>query len=186
MALRKSRGKKMTIAVFAIALGSIGALVIALSASSPSPTTRPSDAVATTPIPAARPAATSTQAATAEPVRAPEPTATAAPPPEPKPAEVEETAPKPAAKIDTAAADEAMEKATAAAQSCRGMNDRPGIAGVAVTFAPSGNVTAVFVRGAGISGTIEGKCVAAKFRAARIPPFKGPGNVTLNATVDLR
>jgi hypothetical protein len=55
-----------------------------------------------------------------------------------------------------------------------------------VTFAPGGNVTSVFVRGAAFSGTIEGKCIAAKFRAVQIPPFNGTEDVTLNKTVDLR
>jgi hypothetical protein len=44
---------------------------------------------------------------------------------------------------------------------------------VSVTFAPSGDVTGAAVAGAAFSNTVEGECIAAKFRALHIPAFTG-------------
>ncbi|HEU4534822.1 MAG TPA: hypothetical protein VFS00_11915, partial [Polyangiaceae bacterium] len=44
---------------------------------------------------------------------------------------------------------------------------------VAVTFAPSGAVSNAVVEGPPFAGTPVGGCVAAKFRAAKVPAFAG-------------
>jgi len=47
-----------------------------------------------------------------------------------------------------------------------------GTARVTVTFAPSGEVTGASVGGA-LANSVEGSCIAAKFRALHVPPFVG-------------
>ncbi len=42
-----------------------------------------------------------------------------------------------------------------------------------ITFAPSGRATTATVSGEPFAGTAIGSCIAAKFRAASVPPYSG-------------
>jgi hypothetical protein len=53
-----------------------------------------------------------------------------------------------------------------------------------VTFGPTGEVKTATVRGAPFAGTVEGECIAGKFRSLRVPPFSGD-NVTVRRLVTL-
>jgi len=64
---------------------------------------------------------------------------------------------------------------------CKKSDGPTGSGRVAVTFAPSGNVTNAVVNGDPFAGTSVGGCVAAKFRAVKVPPFGG-SPVTVNKT----
>jgi hypothetical protein len=70
---------------------------------------------------------------------------------------------------------------------CRADTSPPGTARVIVTFLPTGEVKAATVRGAPFAGTVEGQCIAEKFRSLRVPPFNGDGadNVTVRKVVTL-
>ena len=63
-------------------------------------------------------------------------------------------------------------------QSCRRAGGPTGSGHVKVVFLPSGVVTSAEVDDPTFKGTPTGGCIAAKFRAARVPPFEG-GNVTV-------
>lgn len=70
---------------------------------------------------------------------------------------------------------EAKAKLGAAAegvQSCK-RGDVTGTGHVVITFAPSGAVQSAAIEGAPFEGTAAGACVAAHFRAVRVPPFGG-------------
>lgn len=138
---------------------------------------------------------------------APEPSASAAPTPETK------EAPSPAAQAPEAkksgapAAKEAVAKAAAAApesdqpfnmgeakarlgaaaegaQSCK-KGDVTGTGHVIITFAPSGAVQSAAIEGPPFEGTPAGACVAAHFRAVRVPPFGGsPFKVRKSFTIN--
>jgi hypothetical protein len=71
------------------------------------------------------------------------------------------------------AAREALEDAAGRAGKCRNMDSPSGTARVAVTFAPSGQVTTAVIESGPFVGTAAGSCVASKFRSARVPPFSG-------------
>lgn len=45
---------------------------------------------------------------------------------------------------------------------------------VTVTFATDGSVTGAVVDSGPFTGTLEGACVATRFRGARVTPFAGP------------
>jgi outer membrane biosynthesis protein TonB len=92
---------------------------------------------------------------------------------------------KPGSKIDSQAADEALAEAAENARSCKGATSPSGVARVSVTFTSTGQVTSALVLGAPFGSTLEGNCIAAKFRAARIPPFSG-ADVTLRRSVELQ
>ena len=55
---------------------------------------------------------------------------------------------------------------------------------VSVTFAPSGDVIGAVVSGALFSNTVEGECIAAKFRNLHIPPFSG-NEIVVRKTVTI-
>jgi hypothetical protein len=130
--------------------------------------------------------------ADATPSRPPPPTRTApATPPAvtaaaPAPAPRAEPAPSP---TPATAGGEAMEEfnRTAAMEAMRHAGDTSracGAAGgarVAVTFVRSGGVSDVGIEGP-LSGTPSGNCIVGKFRALRIPPFRG-SSVTVRRTL---
>lgn len=74
--------------------------------------------------------------------------------------------------FDRAAANSALSSIAASAASCKKPDGPTGSGKVAVTFAPSGNVTTANIEGS-FAGTSVGSCVAARFRAAKVPPFSG-------------
>ena len=80
--------------------------------------------------------------------------------------------------FDRAAALSALNKATDAARACKKPDGPTGSGRIAVTFAPSGVVTAANVEGPPFAGTAVGGCIAARFRNARVPAFSG-GIVTV-------
>lgn len=80
--------------------------------------------------------------------------------------------------FDRAAALAALNAASDAARACKKPDGPTGSGRIAVTFAPSGVVTAVNIEGPPFAGTAVGGCVAAKFRNARVPAFSG-GIVTV-------
>lgn len=63
--------------------------------------------------------------------------------------------------------------------------DAPVSVPVAITFAPSGNVTRAIVSGGPFAGTSEGSCIASSLRTASVPAFDGEP-VTVNTTVVMR
>jgi serine/threonine-protein kinase len=74
--------------------------------------------------------------------------------------------------IDQVAAMSALASAAAAARKCKKPGGPTGSARVEVTFGQSGRVTSARV-GAPFEGTPVGKCIAAAFRGASVPPFEG-------------
>jgi hypothetical protein len=81
----------------------------------------------------------------------------------------------------------AMASAATRAAICRADTSPPGTARVTVTFLPTGEVKTTTVRGAPFAGTVEGQCIADKFRSLRVTPFIGDGadNVTVRKVVTL-
>jgi predicted Zn finger-like uncharacterized protein len=75
--------------------------------------------------------------------------------------------------FNTQAAREALEDAAARAARCKTIDTPSGTARIAVTFAPSGQATNAIIESGPFVGTAAGTCVAAKFKAARVPPFSG-------------
>ncbi len=71
------------------------------------------------------------------------------------------------------AARQSLDDAGQRANSCRTVDTPVGVARVAVTFAPTGNVTAAVIESGPFVGTAAGGCVASKFRSARVPAFAG-------------
>jgi predicted Zn finger-like uncharacterized protein len=74
--------------------------------------------------------------------------------------------------FDRAAANSALSSIAASAASCKKPDGPTGSGKVAVTFAPSGNVTTTNIEGS-FAGTSVGSCVAGRFRGAKVPPFSG-------------
>jgi predicted Zn finger-like uncharacterized protein len=101
--------------------------------------------------------------ATTPPSTASQPPAVAAPP----------VAARARGDFNTQAARETLEDAAGRAGKCRNMDSPSGTARVAVTFAPSGQVTNAVIESGPFVGTAAGSCVASKFRSARVPPFSG-------------
>jgi hypothetical protein len=75
--------------------------------------------------------------------------------------------------VDEDALQQALAQAAQRAQGCHVPGGPTGSVRVSITFAPSGDVTGATVQGASFSNTIEGECIAAKFRALHIPAFSG-------------
>jgi hypothetical protein len=70
------------------------------------------------------------------------------------------------------------------AASCKKPNGPTGSGRVVVVFAPSGAAQSVSVSGPPFEGTPTGACVAARFRAVRVPPFGGsPFSVSKSFTI---
>ena len=87
--------------------------------------------------------------------------------------------------FSSGAAAASMREATALASACRNATDPTGTARVVVTFSPSGRVTSTTVSGPPFAGTATGGCIAARFRASRVPAFSGEA-VTVAKTVTIR
>lgn len=88
------------------------------------------------------------------------------------------------APFDRAAAMSALSSAASAASGCKKPDGPTGSGRVSVTFAPSGNATTANVEGPPFAGTSVGGCVAARFRAAHVPPFSG-GTVTVHKSFSI-
>jgi hypothetical protein len=103
--------------------------------------------------------------------------ATAAKPERPLETELPDPGAAPARAAKSNVDDDALQQALAqAAQRAKGCHVEGGPKGtvrVSVTFAPSGDVTGASVQGAAFTNTVEGECIAAKFRALHIPAFTG-------------
>ncbi|MET0596079.1 MAG: zinc-ribbon domain-containing protein [Polyangiaceae bacterium] len=101
----------------------------------------------------------------------------AVPPGAAPPAVANPTPPAPVARsrgdFNTQAAREALEDAAARASKCKTIDTPSGTARVAVTFAPNGQATNAVIESGPFVGTSAGTCVAAKFKAARVPSFTG-------------
>ena len=82
-------------------------------------------------------------------------------------------APAARATIDQAALRAAFAEGEAKAKSCLGATSPTGTARISVTFAPTGEAVGAFVSGAPFANTLEGQCMAAKFRTLHVPPFTG-------------
>jgi hypothetical protein len=67
-----------------------------------------------------------------------------------------------------------LAEAASRAKGCRdSASPISGVASVSVTVAPSGDVTGAVVQNSPFAHTLEGECVAGKFRSIHISPFKG-------------
>jgi outer membrane biosynthesis protein TonB len=75
--------------------------------------------------------------------------------------------------VDDDALQAALSQAAQRAKGCHVEGGPKGSVRVSVTFAPSGDVTGASAQGAGFTNTMEGECIAAKFRALHIPAFTG-------------
>ncbi len=157
------------------------------AAEKPGPSKPSSDSTPTGPATAWKPPsslAPTTTAPPTSPSAPPGPTQTAPPPastaPEPPPAP---TTPPPAGnEFNQSAAKAALRAAAGAAAGCP--TEKPGVASVSITFAPSGRVTSSQVSGA-FAGTTTGGCIASAMRSATVPAFDG-GPVSVMWKVTLR
>ncbi|MEZ4310987.1 MAG: hypothetical protein R3F14_23340 [Polyangiaceae bacterium] len=84
--------------------------------------------------------------------------------------------------FSASAAKASLRNAAGAAAGCP--SDKPGVATVSITFAPSGRVTSSNVSGV-FAGTTTGGCIASAMRRASVPPFEG-GPVAVVWKVTLR
>jgi hypothetical protein len=76
--------------------------------------------------------------------------------------------------IDQGALRSAFAEGEAKAKACLGSTSPTGTARFSVTFAPTGEAVGAIVSGAPFANTLEGQCMAAKFRTLHVPPFTGP------------
>jgi len=83
-------------------------------------------------------------------------------------------APAARATIDQGALRSAFAEGESKAKACLGATSPTGTARFSVTFAPSGEAVGAVVSGAPFANTLEGQCMAGKFRTLRVPPFTGP------------
>jgi hypothetical protein len=81
---------------------------------------------------------------------------------------------EPRASVDQSALRAAFAEGEAKAKSCLGATSPTGVARISVTFAPSGEAVGAVVSGSPFANTLEGQCMAAKFRTLHVPPFTGP------------
>lgn len=109
------------------------------------------------------------------------PVATSATTP-PAPTPTQTTPPPSGAEFNQAAAKAALRSAAASAAACP--SEKPGVAQVSITFAPSGRVTSSKVSGT-FAGTTTGGCIASAMRAASVPPFEG-GPISTSWQVTIR
>jgi hypothetical protein len=75
--------------------------------------------------------------------------------------------------VDDDALQTALSQAAQRAKGCYVEGGPKGTVRVSITFASSGDVTGASVQGAAFTNTVEGECIAAKFRALHIPAFTG-------------
>jgi hypothetical protein len=80
---------------------------------------------------------------------------------------------KTVARVDDDALQQALSEAAARARGCRDATSPTGVATVSVTIASSGDATGATVTNPPFAHTLEGECIAAKFRAVHVPAFKG-------------
>src|SRR5262249_29701717 len=83
--------------------------------------------------------------------------------------------------LDPGAARAALDDAAREAAGCRTDDTSAHFARFAVTFAPTGRVSAVDIEGGPLSGTSVGSCMIDAFKAAPVPAFSGaavPGHKT--------
>jgi hypothetical protein len=151
----------------------VAATTTATAAAAPLPLAPTAQAAGTQPPPG-------TPIAAAQPIQASKSVGAARPaereakpaPTEPEPAAQDVPADGPALPpFDASSATSALSALAGAVVSCG--DGAGGTARVAVTFAPSGRVTQAIVEGAPYAGTPAGGCIAAKARAATVPPFAG-------------
>jgi hypothetical protein len=83
-------------------------------------------------------------------------------------------APAQKATIDQAALRAAFAEGEAKAKTCLGATSPSGSARISVTFLPSGEAAGAIVSGSPFANTIEGACMATKFKTLHVPPFSGP------------
>lgn len=95
------------------------------------------------------------------------------------------TADAKAAELDKEALVEAMRDANRAAAACSTPGGPRGTSRIAVTVAPDGRVVTSVLEGGALFGSVEARCIEEKFRAVRVPPFRG-GPVTAHKTVRLQ
>jgi hypothetical protein len=86
--------------------------------------------------------------------------------------------------VDEEALQQALAQASQRAKGCHVAGGPTGNVRVSVSIAPSGDATGATVQGALFSNTVEGECIAAKFRALHIPPFTG-NDVMVRKTVTI-
>jgi hypothetical protein len=111
-----------------------------------------------------KPTGTPPAAKAATPERAPETDLSGLEPA--KPAKVD-------SRVDDDALQQALAEAAARAKGCRDATSPTGVATVSVTIAPSGDATGAVVTGPPFAHTLEGECIAGKFRAVHVPAFRG-------------
>jgi hypothetical protein len=75
--------------------------------------------------------------------------------------------------IDQAALRAAFAEGEQKAKACLGATSPTGTARFSVTFAPTGEAVGAVVSGAPFANTLEGQCMAGKFRTLHVPPFTG-------------
>jgi DNA polymerase-3 subunit gamma/tau len=88
-------------------------------------------------------------------------------------------------RADDDALQQALAQAAASAKGCRDATSPTGVASVSVTIAGSGDATGAVVQGPPFAHTMEGECIAAKFRAIHIPAFKGD-SINVRKSVSLQ
>lgn len=88
-----------------------------------------------------------------------------APPPSPAPIDLPS--------FDRGAALSALNSVAGSVSYCKPGEGEGGRGGVTVTFAPSGNASAVLLDPGPLAGTEAGRCVVRLFRGARVPAFSG-------------
>jgi hypothetical protein len=71
---------------------------------------------------------------------------------------------------DPYAAKERTEVVRDQLQSCKS-GDVVGVGRILITFAPTGEVKDVFLRGGPFAGTSTGACILERYRRVRVPPF---------------
>jgi hypothetical protein len=87
--------------------------------------------------------------------------------------------------IDQGALRAAFAEGEAKARACLGAASPSGTARFSVTFAPSGEAVAAIVSGAPFANTLEGQCMAGKFRTLHVPPFTG-GEVIVRKSINFQ
>jgi predicted Zn finger-like uncharacterized protein len=110
-----------------------------------------------------------------KPETAEKPTAAATPAPAPAPPPVTQAVLTGTAsgEFDRAAAMSILSNTALAAQSCKKPDGPTGSGKVAVQYANNGLAQTATVEGPPFAGTPVGGCIAARFRATRVPPFTG-------------
>ena len=87
--------------------------------------------------------------------------------------------------IDQGALRAAFAEGEAKARACLGASSPTGTARFSVTFAPSGEAVGAVVSGSPFANTLEGQCMAGKFRTLHVPPFTG-GEVIVRKSINFQ